>query len=207
MGWGLATTSDGEVIYADTDWGRVLVMDKETGARKVSITPAGQQHPPAKPKKKGPRAPKPSRFAIVVAVAVSKAEDRIAVCDFGADCVYVFDRAGALLQSHCHKAPPNPRGGGSPEPSGPRVGSFSGPSGVCFDNDGNLIVAESTHHRIQVQRGAAWVVFGSKGTRKGQFDRPWGVAVNSAGEILVADSGNNRIQVRGCLQLPRDNAA
>jgi uncharacterized protein (TIGR03663 family) len=80
---------------------------------------------------------------------------------------------------------------------GNQLGQMRNPKGIAFDDQGNLYVADSQNHRIQVfdpngQLGRQW---GGEGTQPGQFKEPWGVAVAKNGDVYVADTWNHRIQV------------
>jgi DNA-binding beta-propeller fold protein YncE len=87
-------------------------------------------------------------------------------------------------------------------------GQLRAPKGLTTDADGNVYVADSQNHRIQVfdATGTFLRQFGSEGTAPGQFKEPWSVAVAPrptdlaadrpwAGNIYVADTWNHRIQV------------
>jgi sugar lactone lactonase YvrE len=78
-------------------------------------------------------------------------------------------------------------------------GQFNQPcGGVAFDGEGNLVVADSYNHRIQVFRygdGAHLRSFGSQGAGAGQFNVPYGIAFDGAGHIIVSDWDNHRVQV------------
>jgi sugar lactone lactonase YvrE len=70
--------------------------------------------------------------------------------------------------------------------------------GVAFDGEGNLVVADSLNHRIQVFRysdGTHLRSFGSNGAGAGQFNIPFGIAFDGAGHIIVSDYNNHRVQV------------
>ena len=62
---------------------------------------------------------------------------------------------------------------------------------------GEIIVADTQNHRIQVFRGDGVFLrkFGSRGSGDGQLNSPVGVAVDRVGQIIVADADNHRIQV------------
>ena len=81
--------------------------------------------------------------------------------------------------------------------------SFSSPSGLALQADGQLIVADTQNHRIRrvSTTGAVSTVAGSgaRGSADGAaaaatFDTPRGVAVDAAGRIVVADSLNNLLR-------------
>ena len=81
------------------------------------------------------------------------------------------------------------------EGSGP--GQFRAPKGLDLDADGNIYVADSQNHRIQVldANGAFLRQWGEKGSGSGQLNEPWGVAVGPDGDVYVADTWNHRVQV------------
>lgn len=76
---------------------------------------------------------------------------------------------------------------------------WNGPSGVALDTGGNVYVADTANHRVQIfDSGGAWIGrlgktrdAGSDATR---FDGPQRVAINTAGNIYVTDTNNGRIQ-------------
>jgi len=70
--------------------------------------------------------------------------------------------------------------------------------GIAFDSEGNLVVADSDNHRVQVLRyidGTHLRTIGSEGAGAGQFQYPMGVAFDATGHIVVVDRGNHRVQV------------
>lgn len=81
--------------------------------------------------------------------------------------------------------------------SGVQPGSFNSLAGVAIDTLGNVYVADSHNHRIQIfsNDGILRDVWGKAGMRLGQLRYPSGVAVDRNGYVYVVDSGNNRIQV------------
>ena len=78
--------------------------------------------------------------------------------------------------------------------SGP--GQLNGPSGIKFDADDNLYIADSKNDRVQkfTKDGRYLQGWGESGSGEGQFDRPWGLCLDSDGNVYVADWGNNRVQ-------------
>jgi uncharacterized protein (TIGR03663 family) len=80
--------------------------------------------------------------------------------------------------------------------AGAADGQFQQPKGIALGPDGNLYVADSQNHRIEVVTPAGKFVraWGTKGTDPGQFNEPWGVAVSAQGNVYVADTWNHRVQ-------------
>ncbi len=76
-------------------------------------------------------------------------------------------------------------------------GQFNDTSGVAVDGAGNVYVADTGNHRVQVFDSSRnhSASFGSYGRGDGQFSDPRGVAVDGAGNVYVADTGNHRVQV------------
>ncbi|MEM8857752.1 MAG: flippase activity-associated protein Agl23 [Chloroflexota bacterium] len=74
-------------------------------------------------------------------------------------------------------------------------GILSAPRNVAVAANGNMYVADSGNHRIQVldPAGAPIFSFGENGGGEGQFFEPWGVAVDE-GFVYVSDTWNNRVQ-------------
>lgn len=76
-------------------------------------------------------------------------------------------------------------------------GLFRAPKGLAMDAQGNLYVADSQNHRIQVfdPSGVLLRQWGREGSGPGQFLEPWGLDVDAQGYVYVADTWNHRIQV------------
>ncbi|MGH9364492.1 MAG: flippase activity-associated protein Agl23 [Thermoanaerobaculia bacterium] len=79
--------------------------------------------------------------------------------------------------------------------TGPDAGRFGEPRGLAADASGNLYVADTKNHRIQVfdPAGRPLRAFGAKGSGDGQLNEPCGVAIDPQGDIWVADTWNGRI--------------
>jgi DNA-binding beta-propeller fold protein YncE len=95
---------------------------------------------------------------------------------------------GAYVRSMCSKG----SGPGQLSGDGSRAGN------IAFDEQGNVVVADSGNHRVQVLRysdGAHLRTIGSIGSDAGQFRRPIGFALDGAGNIIVAEHDNFRVQV------------
>jgi sugar lactone lactonase YvrE len=77
--------------------------------------------------------------------------------------------------------------------SGP--GQLAEPRGLAADARGNLYVADTKNHRIQVfdSNGGFVRSIGKEGSGEGQLKEPCGVTADSDGTVIVADTWNHRI--------------
>jgi len=76
-------------------------------------------------------------------------------------------------------------------------GEFLTPIGIAVDLQGNIYVADTDNHRIQMLDGYGSFIrqWGGEGGADGRFSYPRGIAVDDGGRIYVADTGNHRVQV------------
>ena len=74
---------------------------------------------------------------------------------------------------------------------------WRGPTDVAVNSSGNVYVADTGNHRIQVfdSSGTYVTTLGSSGSGDDQFQDPYGVAVDSNDHIYVADEENHRVQI------------
>lgn len=70
------------------------------------------------------------------------------------------------------------------------------PMGVYADKRGQIYVASTNSHQVQVfsDTGKFSFSFGSQGSGPGQFSFPYGISGLENGNLLVAETGNGRIQ-------------
>ena len=89
--------------------------------------------------------------------------------------------------------------------SGPATSlRLSNPTGIAFDSDGNLFIADQGNHRIRKVSPAGFLTtiaggnpgFAGDGglAASAQFDRPADVKVDRAGNIYVTDMNNHRVR-------------
>ncbi|KAK3745329.1 hypothetical protein QZH41_006720 [Actinostola sp. cb2023] len=110
-------------------------------------------------------------------IAVNKTNSRIAVADFGSDCVRVFNREGDLLLTYGSKA------------SGERQLNY--PEGLAFLNETDVVICDCWNHRICIVNtttGKLVKTFGYQGNRSRQFKHPRGVHVDDDCNIIVCDT-------------------
>ncbi|PFX12208.1 E3 ubiquitin-protein ligase TRIM71 [Stylophora pistillata] len=109
----------------------------------------------------------------------------IAVAGCKGHCILVFDETGNFRRKlGCH---------------GDKDGQFNQPVDVTFINDDEILVADSSNHRIQqlnVRTGNFVKSFGKEGSGDGDLKNPASVCTTSdGGFIVVAEYINSRIQV------------
>ena len=81
---------------------------------------------------------------------------------------------------------------------GTEDGQFRNPFSLTCSSRGDIIVADSGNHRIQVfdETGKLLLKFGSQGRANGQFSHPTGITFDHRNhQIVVADQWNHRIQI------------
>ncbi len=78
--------------------------------------------------------------------------------------------------------------------SGP--GEFDIPRDIACDSTGNLYVADTNNHRIQIltAEGKFLRMFGKYGQGRGELDQPMSIAIDTSDRVYVGDY-NNRISV------------
>ncbi len=76
-------------------------------------------------------------------------------------------------------------------------GTFSLPSNVAVDKDGNVFVTDTFNDRVEVfdADGNFINTFGKNGDGPGYFERPKGVAIDGDGHVWVVDGAQDRVQV------------
>jgi len=76
-------------------------------------------------------------------------------------------------------------------------GTFSLPSSVAVDKDGNVFVTDTFNNRVEVfdADGMFISTFGKAGDGPGYFERPKGIATDTDGHIWVVDGAQDRVQV------------
>jgi DNA-binding beta-propeller fold protein YncE len=113
--------------------------------------------------------------------------------------LYVVDTAGqrvAVFDADSFKflryvgGPPKSVGDDDP-------GTFSKPSNVAVDKEGNICVSDTMNNRVQIfdAEGKFISTFGKSGDGPGDFARPKGITIDADNHIWVADAFTNRVQI------------
>jgi DNA-binding beta-propeller fold protein YncE len=164
---GLGVAPDGNLLVADSHYHRILVYSPEG---KLLRTLEGV-------------VPGSTDFAYVADVE-QDAEGHLYITDFGEqrDVIRKLSSEGKLLQEW---------GGHGTAP-----GQFSRPRGMAISKKGELYVADSCNHRIQVfdLNGKLLRHWGSSGTEPGQMSYPYDVALGPGEDVFVVEYGNHRVQ-------------
>ncbi|WP_324068536.1 MAG: cadherin domain-containing protein [Flavobacterium sp.] len=78
---------------------------------------------------------------------------------------------------------------------------FSDPQGMCFDLEGNLIIADYTKFRKMTPEGVVTTISNGYGfgllngpLNTAKFDNPAGITADAAGNVYIADERNNTIR-------------
>ncbi len=81
-------------------------------------------------------------------------------------------------------------------PGGDAPATFSDPSGLAVDSDGNLYVLDSGNDRIQKfsSENRFLKETGTAGGGEGEFNQPADLALDAQGNIYVVDTWNHRVQ-------------
>jgi DNA-binding beta-propeller fold protein YncE len=100
---------------------------------------------------------------------------------FDADSFKVLRRIGVSGKKHSLTAP----------------GTFSLPTNVAVDNEGNVYVTDTLNNRVEIfdADGNFISMFGKHGDGPGYFARPKGIAIDCDGHIWVVDTYQDRVQV------------
>ena len=130
--------------------------------------------------------PDVGKFSHPWGVAVNE-RNEIAVSDTGNNRVQIFSSDGSFIRkfgSH--------RGFKTDRP-----GEFDFPTGIVYHSNGNLTVADTKNHRIQIfsAEGEYLSQFGEEGSLDHQLNDPYGLSLDSDGNIIVADTANKLIKI------------
>lgn len=122
-------------------------------------------------------------------IALDEENRFLYVVDTGGQRVAVFD-ADTFKFLRYVGGPPKSVGDDDP-------GTFSKPSNVAVDKEGNVCVSDTMNNRVQIfdADGKFISMFGKGGDGPGDFARPKGIAIDSDSHIWVADAFTNRIQI------------
>jgi DNA-binding beta-propeller fold protein YncE len=122
-------------------------------------------------------------------VAIDNENRFLYVVDTGNDVVDVFDADTFKLLRHI----------GTPGKKHTLTdpGTFSLPTNVAVDSDGNVYVTDTFNHRVEIfdADGNFISMFGKYSDAPGHFERPKGIAIDSDGHIWVIDAAQDRVKV------------
>jgi len=163
---GITIDNQGRLFAADTHYSRVIVFDRD--GREIG--------------RFGTQGRGPGQFELPTDVAIDR-EGFIYVSEYGGnDRISKFTPAWQFVCSF----------------GGPDSGDAAllRPSGMVFDEDHDLWVADACHHRIcRFDRSGRFLgAFGTLGKEPGRLCYPYDIDRLADGTLLVCEYGNNRLQ-------------
>jgi DNA-binding beta-propeller fold protein YncE len=168
---GIGVAPDGNLLVADSHYKRILVYAPDTPAegQPLRIITGDAQNG--------------GEFGYVADVE-QDAQGNFYVTEFGDDreVIRKLSPEGKLLTQW---------GGHGMDP-----GQFSRPRGMAISTRGELYVADSCNHRIQVfdLEGKLLRHWGTSGKEQGQLNYPYDVALGPGDDVFVIEYGNHRVQ-------------
>ena len=115
-------------------------------------------------------------------VTVTPDGEQIAVSDSSNHRIQLFTKAGGFVDSY--------------GVFGTSLGKFNSPSGLTYDDAGELYIVDQGNNRIVLAPASAFIAGanGTFGNGLNQFSAPLGISTGDRG-IYVADTANSRIQI------------
>ena len=122
-------------------------------------------------------------------IAIDENNRFLYVVDTGAQRVAVFDADNFEFLRNVGGPP---KSAGDDDPA-----TFSKPSNVAVDKEGNVYVTDTINDRVQIfdADGKFISMFGKAGDGPGDFARPKGITIDADNHIWVADALTNRVQI------------
>ncbi len=137
-------------------------------------------------------------FVFAHAVRVD-AEDNIWVIDEGANMVIKFNPEGRVVMTMGRRPEPvDSLAGPPPDPTNPGKYTFSRPTDVGWDAQGNIFVTDGYGNSriVKYDKNGKFIAqAGTKGSEPGQLNLPHSLAMDAQGNAYVADRSNRRIEV------------
>ena len=110
-------------------------------------------------------------------------DGNIYVCNFGVNCIHVFNTQGVFLYSFSEK--------------GSSSHKLDSPHSICVAGDFVYVTEWGDAHCVSVftKKGKFITSFGKRGSKEGEFNNPSGLAMDSDGVLYVCDTDNKRLQL------------
>ena len=177
----------GDKLYlADLGNRRIRVIDLKTGIVKT-IAGNGQKAVPTDG---------------ATATEAPLVDPRAVIAD-PAGNVYILERSGNALrvvdpQGRIRTLAGTGQKGLSGDGGDAKLATFNGPKHLCFDLEGNVLIADSENHVIRKYIGKDGTIVrvagsGKKSASLDELNQPHGVYVHRDGTLYISDSSNDRI--------------
>jgi tripartite motif-containing protein 2/3/tripartite motif-containing protein 71 len=110
-------------------------------------------------------------------------DGNIYVCNFGSNCIHVFNTQGVFLYTFSEK--------------GSSLRKLDHPHSICVARDFVYVTEWGDAHCVSVfsKKGKFITSFGRKGNKEGEFSYPTGIALDSDGVLYICDDSNKRVQL------------
>jgi len=193
--YGIAVDSEGNLYIADLINNRIRQVEAGTG---LMSTVAGDGSAGFSGDG-GPATQAALRFPYAVAV---DSQDNLYIADLDNNRIRKVDASTGVISTVAGDGTDDFGGDGGPATSA----SLGNPTGIAFDSQDNLYIADESNHRIRKVEATTGVISTVAGDGTGGFsgdggpatsaslNLPYGVALDSQDNLYIADSGNDRIR-------------
>jgi sugar lactone lactonase YvrE len=193
--WGVVVDADGSLLITDSENHRIRRVDGKSG---IITTLAGTGDRGYG----GDGGPASSAFLAHPRSLALDPSGRILIADQFNQRIRRIDAESGVITTVAGRGTVGFSGDGGPATEA----SLGNPHGVAVDRQGNILIADTTNHRVRHVASGSGVITtiagnGSEGyggdggpAVDASLDEPAGVSVDEAGNVFIADTGNQRVR-------------